>query len=54
MKVSENFGIPYFGVLITRILPFRVLYQGHLVLETPVSHFSGLRLGDTLTERLVS
>ena len=26
MGVSENWGVPYFGVLIIRILLFRVLY----------------------------
>ena len=26
MRVSENFGVPYFGVLVIRILLFRVLY----------------------------
>ena len=27
---------PYFGVLIIRILPFRVLYKGPLFSETPI------------------
>ena len=26
MGVSENLGVPYFGILIVRILLFRVLY----------------------------
>ena len=29
-------GVPYFGVLIVRILLFRVLYQGPLFSETPM------------------
>ena len=29
-------GVPYFGVLIIRILLFRVLYQGPIFSETPV------------------
>ena len=32
--VSENQGVPYFGVLMIRILPFRVLYWGLLYSET--------------------
>ena len=28
-------GVPYFGVLITRILQFRVLHSGPLFLECP-------------------
>ena len=35
MGVSENSGAPYFGVLIIRILLFRVLYEGPLFSETP-------------------
>ena len=31
-----NLGVPYFGVLIIRILLFRVLYKGPLFSETPV------------------
>ena len=30
-------GVPYFGDLIIRILPFRVLYWGPLFSETPTS-----------------
>ena len=36
MGVSENRGIPYFGVLMIRILLFRVLYWGPLFSETPI------------------
>ena len=32
----RKFGVPYFGVLITKILPFRVLYWGRLFSETPI------------------
>ena len=32
-------GVPYLGVLIKRILLFRVLYWGPLFLETPLSSF---------------
>ena len=35
MGVSE-IRVPYFGVLIIRILLFRVLYQGPLFSETPI------------------
>ena len=35
-------GIPYFGVLITRILLFRVLYWGPLFSETPSWVLKGL------------
>ena len=35
MRVSENEGAPYFGVLIMGILLFRVLYSGPLFSETP-------------------
>ena len=31
-----NLGVPYFGVLIIRILLFRVLYKGPLFSETPM------------------
>ena len=34
--VFRKFGVPYFGVLIIRILLFRVLYQGPLFSETPM------------------
>ena len=34
--VSENSGYLILGVLITRILLFRVLYWGPLFLETPI------------------
>ena len=34
--VSENTGLPYFGVLIIRILLCRVLYEGPLFSETPI------------------
>ena len=37
LGVSENGGVPYFGVLIIRILLFRVLYWGPLFSETPIS-----------------
>ena len=30
MGVSENWGVPYFGVLIIRVLLFGVLYLGSL------------------------
>ena len=33
----RKYGVPYFGVLIIRILLFRVLYQGPLFSETPKS-----------------
>ena len=32
----RKFGLPYFGVLIIRILLFRVLYYGPLFSETPI------------------
>ena len=32
----RKLGVPYFGVLIIRILLFGVLYQGPLVSETPI------------------
>ena len=32
----RKLGVPYFGVLIIRILLFRVLYQGPLFSETPI------------------
>ena len=35
MGVSENRGVPYFRVLINRILLFRVLYWGPLFPEIP-------------------
>ena len=35
MGVSEIGGVPYFGVLILRILLFRVLYLGPEFSETP-------------------
>ena len=31
----RKFGVPYFGVLIIRILGFRVLYEGPVLSETP-------------------
>ena len=31
MGVSENEGVPYFGVLIIRILLFRVENEGYLI-----------------------
>ena len=34
----QKLGVPYFGVLIIRILLFRVLYQGPLFLETLISY----------------
>ena len=36
MGVSENRGVPYFRVLINRILLFRVLYWGPLFPEIPI------------------
>ena len=33
----RNLGVPYFGVLIIKILQFRVLYSGPLFSETPIS-----------------
>ena len=36
MGVSEDEGVPDFGVLIIRILLFRVLYLGALFSETPI------------------
>ena len=36
MGVSETLGVTYFGVLLIRILPFRVLYWGPLFSETPI------------------
>ena len=33
-------GVPYFGVLILRVRPFRVLSWGPLVSETPMSGVS--------------
>ena len=32
----RKFGVPYFGVLIIRILLYRVLYMGPLFSETPL------------------
>ena len=32
----RKFGVPYFGVLIIRILLFRVVYQVPLFSETPI------------------
>ena len=32
----RKLGVPHFGVLIIRILLFRVLYQGPLFSETPI------------------
>ena len=32
----RKWGVPYFGVLIVRILLFRVLHQGPLFSETPI------------------
>ena len=36
MGVFENEGVPYYGVLIIRILQFRVLYWDPLISETPI------------------
>ena len=36
----RKLGVPYFGVLIIRILLFRVLYRGPLFSETPKSSIS--------------
>ena len=36
MGVSDNRGVPYFGVLIIRILLVRVLYLGPLFSETTI------------------
>ena len=38
-------GVPYFGVLIMRILPFRVLYQVALFSETPPYNAAPYYLG---------
>ena len=38
--VENGGGVPYFGVLIIRILLFRVLYWGPLFLETPIFFFA--------------
>ena len=35
MRDCAKIGVPYFGVLIIRILLFRVLYLGHLFSENP-------------------
>ena len=35
MELSENWGVPYFEVLIIRILLFRVLYQGPPIFGNP-------------------
>ena len=35
LREFPKIGVPYFGVLITRILLFRVLYWGPLLSETP-------------------
>ena len=35
-------GVPYFGVLLIRILLFRVLYQSPLFAETPMWRSEGL------------
>ena len=32
----RKLGVPYFGILIIRILLFRVLYEGPLFSETPI------------------
>ena len=42
MGVSNNKGVPYFGVLIMRILLFRVLHWGPLFSETPISVKKGM------------
>ena len=36
MGLSENKGVPSFGVRLIRILRFRVLYRGPLFSETPI------------------
>ena len=36
MGVSKNMGVPYFGVLIIRILLLRTLFKGPLFSETPL------------------
>ena len=38
MGLSKNKGVPYFGVLIIRILLLRVLHEGPLFSETPIWH----------------
>ena len=35
----RQLGVPYLGVLIIRILLFRVLYSCPLFSETPISYF---------------
>ena len=44
MGVSEKFGVPYFVVLIIRILLFRVLYEGFLLSETPIWCLQGVHV----------
>ena len=39
-NMVENGGVPYLGVLIIRILLFKVLYWGPLFLETPIFFFA--------------
>ena len=34
----RKLGVPYFGILVIRILLFRVLYSGPLLSETPKYH----------------
>ena len=36
MGVFRKLEVPYFGILIVRILLFRVLYEGPLFSETPI------------------
>ena len=45
MGVSENWGIPYFGVLKIRILLFRVLDLGPLFSETPTCMGGAMKVG---------
>ena len=45
IREFPKIGVPYFAVLIIRILLFRVLYLGPLFSETP-TYPSGTRPGD--------
>ena len=39
LGVSENEGVPYLGVLIIRILLFRLRHEGALYSQTPILGF---------------
>ena len=50
----RKLGVPYFGILIIRILLCRVLYLGPLFSETPILGFEFMRLfvlGDRVPKR---